>query len=197
MLPCPPLSLDRYSRDKALGRSTHPRQTIPSASAATATRKAAAADSRPTLCAPSPSKICVYGWHWSRSWWVTLFGGARRSSTGVRRHGRRAARAGLRVGSGYWFLRRRVVRPGPTSGLEAEGSGPGGAGGMEKLPADTRASSSRFSWSALPPVISDGGCAANPWWCVEGCACRCAGGSADVVAPGAIPGAIPGAAPSG
>ena len=81
------------------------------------------------------------------------------------------------------------MRPGPTSGLEAEGSGPGGAGGMEKLPADTRASSSRFSWSALPPVICDGGCAANPWWCVEGCACRCAGGSADVVAPG--PGAIP------
>jgi hypothetical protein len=34
-------------------------------------------------------------------------------------------RAGLRVGSGYWFLRRRVARPGPTSGLEAEGSGPG------------------------------------------------------------------------
>ena len=120
-----------------------------------------------------------------------LFSGARRSGTGVRRHGRRAARAGLRVGSGYWFLWRRAARPGPTSGLAAEGSAPGGAGGMEKLPAATRASSSWFSWSALVPAICDGGWAANPWWCVEARACRCAGGSADVVpiAPG--PGAIP------
>ena len=41
---------------KSLGRSTHPRQTIPLTSAATATRKAAAAHSRPTFCPPSPSK---------------------------------------------------------------------------------------------------------------------------------------------
>ena len=61
---------------------------------------------------------------------------------------------------------------------------------MEKLPAATRVSSSWFSWLAVVPVISDGGCALSPWWCVEARACRCAGGSADVVAPG--PGAIPG-----
>ena len=63
---------------------------------------------------------------------------------------------------------------------------------MEKLPAATRANSSWFSWLAVVPLIADGGCAAIPWWCVEARACRCVGGSADVVAPGAIPGAIPG-----
>ena len=65
---------------------------------------------------------------------------------------------------------------------------------MEKLPAATRANSSWFSWAAVLPVICDGGCAAIPWWCVEARACRCAGGSADVVAPGAI---VPGAIPAG
>jgi hypothetical protein len=69
---------------------------------------------------------------------------------------------------------------------------------MEKLPAWRRASSSWFSWSALVPVICDGGCAANPWWCVEARACRCAGGSAEVVSPGTgTPGTTPVAAPAG
>jgi hypothetical protein len=70
---------------------------------------------------------------------------------------------------------------------------------MEKLPADTRASSSWFSWSALPPAICDGGCAASPWWCVEARACRGGGGVADVVVPGpGTPGSpgTPGTAPA-
>ena len=65
---------------------------------------------------------------------------------------------------------------------------------MAKLPDWRRASSSWFNWFAVVPVICDGGCAFSPWWWVETRACRCAGGIADVVAPGAIPGAIaPGA----
>jgi hypothetical protein len=101
--------------------------------------------------------------------------------------------------AGYWVpLARRAARPGPTSGLEAEGSGPGGGGGGVKLPDATRASSSWFSWFAVLPVISDGGCAAIPAWCVEARACRCAGGSADVVAPGTgTPGTAPETAPAG
>jgi hypothetical protein len=80
----------------------------------------------------------------------------------------------------------------------AEGSAPGGAGGMEKLPDATRASSSWFSWLAVLPLICDGGCSANPWWCVEARACRGGGGSADVVAPGTgTPGTAPAAAGRG
>jgi len=79
---------------------------------------------------------------------------------------------------------RRAARPGPTSGLEAEGSEPGGAGGMEKLPPCTRASSSWFSWFAVVPLIADGGCAAFPTWCVAAWrAGLCAGGIAELVVP--------------
>src|SRR6516164_3467541 len=85
-------------------------------------------------------------------------------------------------------LARRVARPGPISGLEAEGSGPGGAGGFAKLPDWRRASSSWFSWAAVVPVIASGGWAFIPLWCVEARACRGAGGSADVVPGGATPG---------
>ena len=35
---------------------------------------------------------------------------------------------------------------------------------MEKLPDASRVSSSWFSWFAVVPVISDGGCALIPWW---------------------------------
>jgi len=104
------------------------------------------------------------------------------------------------VPKGYWLLplARRVARPGPIDGLEAEGSAPAGAGGFEKLPAWRRASSSWFNWFAVVPVICDGGCSLIPLWCVEARACRCSGGIADVVPPGAIPGAIaPGAVAAG
>jgi hypothetical protein len=72
-----------------------------------------------------------------------------------------------------------------------------------KLPDATRASSSWFSWFAVLPDIADGGCSLIPAWCVEARAWRCAGGSADVVAPGpgtpgpGTPGTAPEAAPAG
>ena len=68
--------------------------------------------------------------------------------------------------------------------MEAEGCGPGGAGGFEKLPDWRRASSSWFSRAAVVPVIASGGWAFIPLWCVE----ARAGGSADVVPGGATPG---------
>ena len=68
--------------------------------------------------------------------------------------------------------------------------GAGGAGGIAKLPAWRRLSSSWFSWAALVPLIAEGGWAAIPLWCVEARPRRCVGGIADVVGPG--PGAIAG-----